>query len=203
MNKIAFLIAIMVMAFAGTSLADSSHDTTSDVDNTAVAGAVAGAGVFDSGNSMANSLSSVSRSGNSEVDVNASSQNENTNVQGQRTDVDTTDVSVQGQGQKQGIQFSDDDTVIYKEAENSAASAADLVLGTCQAGLSAQTQMGGGSLGGPDEVCLLFTLSQMYQAQGNTEAANAVLKRAEDTLKWRNNVVRRAFQAIPLLGRMF
>ena len=89
------------------------------------------------------------------------------------------------------------------EHEASAASPGALILGTCQAGLTAQTQMGGGSMGGPEEVCLLFTLAQMQAHFGDVEAANATLDRAETILKWRGNIVRRAFQAIPLLGRIF
>jgi len=203
MNKIALTLALVAFLFAGTALADSDHST--DNDTTAV-GVGVGVGLGGhGGNAMANSISGsgVFKSGNSDVDVDASSRN--VNVQGQRTDVNTSDFNTQGQnqGQNQGINFSDDDSVVYKEAENSASSPGALILGTCQAGVAAQTQMGGGSLGGPDEVCLYFTLSQMYYSQGNQEAAAAALKRAEDTLRWRNNVVRRAFQAIPLIGRMF
>jgi hypothetical protein len=84
-----------------------------------------------------------------------------------------------------------------------ASSAPNLILGTCQAGLTAQSQMGGGSMGGPDEVCLLFTLSQIQLAMGDREAAYRSLDLAETTLKWRANPVRRFFQAIPLLGRIF
>jgi hypothetical protein len=93
--------------------------------------------------------------------------------------------------------------VVFEDAENSASSPSTLILGTCQAGLTANTQMGGGSMGGPDEVCLLFTLAQMYYEQGDTEAGDRTLKRVDDTLRWRNNVVRRFFQAIPLIGRIF
>ena len=89
------------------------------------------------------------------------------------------------------------------EHEASAASPGALILGTCQAGLTAQTQMGGGSMGGPDEVCLLFTLAQMQAHFGLIDESRATLARAETILNWRGNVVRRFFQAIPLVGRIF
>jgi hypothetical protein len=93
--------------------------------------------------------------------------------------------------------------VLAGHGQHPASSPGTLILGTCQAGVSANSQMGGGSLGGPDEVCLLFTLAQMHAGLGNFPAAADALKRADDTLRWRNNVVRRFFQAIPLIGRMF
>ena len=101
----------------------------------------------------------------------------------------------QGQGQSVNMKFEATDAV--------AASAPNLVLGTCQAGLTGQSQMGGGSMGGPDEVCLLFTLSQIQMAMGDMEGAQESVDLAADTLKWRANVVRRAFQAVPLIGRIF
>lgn len=138
-------------------------------------------------------------------------ENTNVSVQGQHTDVDTTDVSVQGQGQDQGqgqvqgIHFSDNDTSIvkYKAAKTAAASAADIVLGTCQTGMSAQTHMGGGSMGSPDEVCLLFTASQLAYSQDKPELGDKLLNEAVEILRVRANPVRRLFQGIPLIGRLF
>jgi hypothetical protein len=88
----------------------------------------------------------------------------------------------------------------YKAATSSSAT---LVLGTCQAGASAQTFQAGASIGSPDEVCLLFTASQLALTQNNPHLAADLLDRAVTVLKWRANPVRRAFQALPLLGRLF
>lgn len=115
-------------------------------------------------------------------------------------------LQLQGQVAKGGSANSGNNTFIVSGDERDefpASSAPNLVLGTCQAGLTAQSQMGGGSMGGPDEVCLLFTLSQIQLAMGDREAAYRSLDLAETTLKWRANPVRRFFQAIPLLGRIF
>ena len=155
----------------------NTNNASAEADATAVAGSLSAAGVFDSGNSSSTAITGP-----------ATSFSDQDQHQGQ------------GQGQQQGINFSDDDTVVYEEAASSAAS---LYLGSCQAGVSAQTHMGGGSLGSPDSVCLLFTASQVAASLNDYELAHKLLGEAVEILKIRTNPVRRFFQGIPLLGRVF
>ena len=84
-----------------------------------------------------------------------------------------------------------------------ASSAADLMLANCQKGASAQGFGGGGSIGSTDEVCHLFALYALREARGEVAQADQVLEEITDIMKIRTNPVRRAFQALPLIGNIF
>ena len=119
--------------------------------------------------------------------------------------------AVQGQGQVQGqkqtqvqgnVQVSQ---TTYEDAKNPASSAANLFLATCTSGASAQGFGGGGSLGGPDDVCLLLNFAQVAAAFGGDAGAEQsawALREAQQILKIRANPLRKALQAIPLVGRI-
>lgn len=94
-------------------------------------------------------------------------------------------------------------SVSNREASNPASSAAGLFLANCTSGASAQGFGGGGSLGGPDDVCLLLNLSQVAAIEGDQATAQAALKRAENILTIRTNPVVRYLQAIPVLRHIF
>lgn len=122
----------------------------------------------------------------------------------QDVDVDVNQFQVQEQGQVQGQSSKTGDNTVTITEDNRfpASSAASLYLGTCQAGVSAQTLQGGGSLGSPDEVCLLFTAAQVASSQNRPELATKLLDEAVDILKIRSNPVRRFLQGFPLIGRV-
>lgn len=116
-------------------------------------------------------------------------------------DVETFTVQDQDQHQRQDQDQANSQTVLFEDRE-AASSSASLYLGTCQAGMSAQTIQGGGAIGSPDEVCLLFTASQVAATQGRKVLAEKLLDEAVDILKVRSNPVRRFLQGIPLIGRV-
>lgn len=121
-------------------------------------------------------------------------------------DVDTTAVAVAEQSQKQAQgQFQaqgNSQNLTIEDAKNPAASAANLYLANCTSGASAQGFGGGGSLGGPDDVCLLLNFAQVAATFGTPEDAAWALGEAKNILKVRTNSFRRVLQAIPLVGRI-
>lgn len=94
-------------------------------------------------------------------------------------------------------------TTTKHNEDASASSPASLVLGTCQSGLSVNTQLGGGAIASPDSVCLLYTLAQLQRSAGHVDQADATLNRAAEILNARTNPVIRFFESIPLLRRIF
>lgn len=110
---------------------------------------------------------------------------------------------VQGQLQGQFAETGNNVTSISVAPRLPASSAADLMLANCQKGASAQGFGGGGSIGSTDEVCHLFALYALREARGERGEADQVLEEITDIMKIRTNPVRRAFQAIPLIGNIF
>ena len=112
---------------------------------------------------------------------------------------------VQGQKQTQvqgNVQVTE---TTYEDAKNPASSAANLFLATCTSGASAQGFGGGGSLGGPDDVCLLLNFAQVsavFGGEAGAEQSAWALREAQHILKIRANPLRKALQAIPLVGRI-
>lgn len=113
--------------------------------------------------------------------------------------------AVQSQGQEQG-QFQAQGNVQkleIEDAKNPASSAANLFLANCTSGASGQGFGGGGSIGGPDEVCLLMNLAVVSASLGDVETSTWALGEAKLILRFRTNPFLRVFQAIPIVRRIF
>lgn len=112
----------------------------------------------------------------------------------------------QGQAQGQGQEQSQGNVQVtestYEDAKNPASSAPNLFLANCTSGASAQGFGGGGSLGGPDDVCQLLNFAQVSALLGNVEDSTWAMGEAKNILKVRTNPLRRALQAIPLVGKI-
>ena len=146
---------------------------------------------------------------NVDVDVDQDVDVRNTNTTVVVTDVDVENTAVQGQGQEQSQgQFQaqgNSQKLTIEDAENPASSAANLFLANCTSGASAQGFGGGGSLGGPDDVCLLLNFAQvasMFGGEAGPEQSAWALKEAQNILKVRANVFRRMLQALPVVGKI-
>lgn len=117
---------------------------------------------------------------------------------------DATATAVQGQEQGQA-QFQAQGNVqklTIEDAANPASSAANLYLANCSSGASAQGFGGGGSVGGPDEVCLLLNASQVAFFQGDFEQASDLRGIAVKILKERTNSLLRFLQMLPVVRRV-
>jgi len=113
---------------------------------------------------------------------------------GGASDVDQEQGQFQAQGNSQSLTIED--------AKNPASSAANLYLSQCTSGASAQGFGGGGSVGGPDEVCLLLNLAVVANGLGDTEASKAALTRASKILTERTNPFLRFLQMFPVIRRV-
>lgn len=138
---------------------------------------------------------------NVDVDVDVDNHNFNNNINHNEASASAEAGAFQTQGQGQHQSQGNEQSIVFED-KVAASPAASLYLGTCQAGMSAQTLQGGGSLGSPDEVCLLFTAAQVASTQGRETLANKLLDEAVDILRIRSNPVRRFLQGVPLLGRV-
>jgi len=130
--------------------------------------------------------------------------NTNTNVATSDADADAKATSIQGQEQGQG-QFQaqgNSQKLTIEDAKNPASSAANLYLANCTSGASAQGFGGGGSVGGPDEVCQLLNAALVGQQLGNAEFTAFAIERAEALLKERTNFIIRFFQLFPVIRRV-
>jgi hypothetical protein len=118
---------------------------------------------------------------------------------------DSDATSIQGQIQGQIAETGDNVTTVSANTSYRlpASSAADLMLANCQKGASGQAFGGGGSIGSTDEVCHLFGLYALREARGEQAEADQILEEITDIMKIRTNPVRRAFQALPLIGNIF
>lgn len=176
MNKFAILFALATMIVAAPSFADPPEFIPPGHQY----GGSGGDAIAD-----ADALAASNSSSNSDADARSTATAVGTQQQSQN--------QASLQGNEQSVTFEDD---------VAASSAATLVLGTCQSGVSAQTIQGGGALGGPDEVCLLFTASQVAASQGRFELSNKLLDEAVDILKVRSNPVVRFLQGIPVIRKV-
>lgn len=111
-----------------------------------------------------------------------------------------TAVAVQGQEQFQAQDSSQ--SLSIEDAKNPAAGAANLYLANCTSGASAQGFGGGGSVGGPDEVCQLLNAALVGQQIGNEEFTKFAIERATALLKERTNFIIRFFQLFPVIRRV-
>lgn len=106
----------------------------------------------------------------------------------------------QGQFQEQGQ--ANVQALTIEDAQNPASSAPNLFLASCNSGASAQGFGGGGSVGGPDEVCLLLNYAQMANYLGDREGSDWAMKEAKNILEVRTNSFLRFLQALPLLRKV-
>ena len=138
--------------------------------------------------------------GSSTVDIDI----RNTNTAVADADARATAVQGQEQGQIQG-QFQaqgNSQKLTIEDAANPASSAAALYLANCSSGASAQGFGGGGSVGGPDEVCLLLNASNVAFLQGDVEQATELRGIAVKILKERTNSLLRFLQMLPVVRRV-
>lgn len=180
---------------------------TNTNDNTAVG---VGVGIGIAGARSSSGSASFSGSNSAAEGGDASSdqqQSQNTDVHAHASNRVNNSNSTDSNSTNSNNSSTGDDTVTVTTNANhqgsAASSAAAIVIGSCSKGVSAQSHMGGGSMASPDEVCLLFSLSSMYRLHGNIELSDKALADAAQILRFRNNPVRRSFQAIPLIGNIF
>lgn len=142
------------------------------------------------------------------VDQDVEVRNTNTNVNTNVVDADAKATSIQGQGQEQEQgqgQFQaqgNSQKLTIEDAKNPASSAANLYLANCTSGASAQGFGGGGSVGGPDEVCLLLNLAIVSATLGDAEGSKVALDRAARIMTERTNPFLRFLQMFPVIRRV-
>ncbi len=183
-------------------------DIDSNVDNTnrafggdATAGAIAGAGVFDSGNSSSTSgvdFGSRNDFGGDGGDASLGAFNDfggdaNTSTS---TSTNTSTSTKQGQAQSQDndVTVRDDSVVNVDASDNSSYAidndfpvntAAPVFAGNCSQGVSAQTQGFGGSIASGNSVCDYIAVAGAFIAGGDRTEAFRVLGKAETAADWR------------------
>jgi len=167
------------------------------------------ASLLIAGNASALGFGNDNNGGNTDVDVSqdvdVDVRNTNTNINTNVADADAKATSIQGQEQGQFQAQGNSQKLTIEDASNPASSAATLVLANCTSGASAQGFGGGGSLGGPDDVCQLLNFAQVAAVFGGEKGAEQsawALGEAQNILKVRANVFRRMLQALPIVGKI-
>lgn len=136
--------------------------------------------------------------GTTTVSTDVNVQNTNTNVNTNVANAEAFQGQEQGQFQAQGNKQS----LTVEDAKNPASSSANLYLANCSSGASAQGFGGGGSIGGPDDVCLWLNVALTAQAMGQPQVASEALLRAVKLAEERTNPFIRFLQHFPILRRV-
>jgi hypothetical protein len=165
-------------------------DVDIDITNRANGGdatAIAGAGVFDSGNSSSTSgVDFGSRNdfggdgGDASLgafnDFGGSSDQDQGQLQGQQ----------QGQAQDNDVDVSISDNSVHSiDNDFPVNTAAPVFAGNCSQGISAQTMSFGGSIASGNPVCDYIAVAGAYIAGGDRTEAFRVLAKAENAADWR------------------
>jgi hypothetical protein len=158
-------------------------------------GSIAGAGVFDSGNSA--STSSVGdTSAFSGVDFENARLGNSHNANRLSTDTDndqSTDVS---------IDASDRSTTIVEDRKDPVASSAPVFASACSAGISAQSYGFGGALANTNPMCDLALAVELAIKVENFDLARKLVDRAARFAWHRTNPMRMWGQWIPFIGQL-